>query len=986
MTAPLPLSPPLREAERLSALYRYEILDTPPEKELDDLVHLAAYICHTPIAVISLVDSNRQWFKSKIGLTATETSRYIAFCAHTILSPDILIVPDALEDERFVTNPLVTGNPHIRFYCGAPLVTSDGYRIGTLSVIDHVPRTLSAEQQETLQTLSRQVIKHWMLDRSLKDVTHAHRSLAEAHDQLRRSEEKFRALNESSPSAIFIYRDDRIVYANQAAASISGYSIEELLTMDIWKMTHPDFLPFLQARARATQESDIGPAHYEFQIITKDGQMRWLDFTAATIDYEGRPARLATGYDITARRQTERKLAEREGMLQQIFDAEPECVKLLAAGGILLNMNRAGLAMLEADTPEQVMNQCIYPLITEPYRSRFQALTERVFQGESGILEFEILGLKGGHRWLESHAAPMRGKTGTVTALLSVTRDITEHKRTSALLETDKRVLELIASGAALTEVLERLCRMFEDMSPGLLSSILLLDQDRLCLRHGAAPSLPPAYRAAIDGERIGPGAGSCGTAAYLRRQIVVTDIANDPLWTGYRELALKHQLGACWSTPIFSKDSSVLGTFAMYYREPRSPGAHDLQIIEHATKLASIAIERARAEEELRVSEERFALAVRGTNDGIWDWNIPSNEDYLSPRWKELLGFEDDELPNHADSFITRLHPEDLPRAQEAVRAHLEHRVPYDLEVRLRHKDGSYRWFRSRGQAVWDKTNKPVRMAGAITDITDRKRDFDALQEAYRHLQVLSREVWIAEEKERSRLSRELHDEFGQLLSALKLEVTRIANNLANKPALKPSVVRKKLTVASDMVDRLFPSLRRVIQGLRPPVLDELGILPAIQTLANEAQERSGLQCRVMADQEDFGKSFGPELEGALFRITQELLTNIVRHSKSTTATITLSCTDGLIYLTAQDDGQGFKVDSLSLKRRFGLRGVRERAELLGGKVEIQSEQGQGTAVTVSIPVSPTLQGNGSTVPSVSSRSPTSASKKKRQRHGKEV
>lgn len=157
----------MNDAARVAALQKYAILDTEPERAFDDLTLLASYVCKTPIALISLIDENRQWFKSKVGLSASETSRDVAFCATAIQQSDLFVVPDALEDDRFRTNPLVISEPYIRFYAGAPLINEDGYALGTLCVIDQTPRELGVDQKAALKALSRLVLSQMEFRRNL---------------------------------------------------------------------------------------------------------------------------------------------------------------------------------------------------------------------------------------------------------------------------------------------------------------------------------------------------------------------------------------------------------------------------------------------------------------------------------------------------------------------------------------------------------------------------------------------------------------------------------------------------------------------------------------------------------------------------------------------------------------------------------------------------------------------------------------------------
>ena len=173
MIAPTAFPVPQNETDRLRALRSYKILDTKPEERFDELTQLAAIICGVPISLITLIDADRQWFKSKVGLEIEETPRAQAFCTHAIMQPQMFVVEDAAKDQRFASNPLVTGDPHIRFYAGAPLATPDGHLLGTMCVIDREPGTLTADQKKALEILGRQVIANMELRTNLRELKEA---------------------------------------------------------------------------------------------------------------------------------------------------------------------------------------------------------------------------------------------------------------------------------------------------------------------------------------------------------------------------------------------------------------------------------------------------------------------------------------------------------------------------------------------------------------------------------------------------------------------------------------------------------------------------------------------------------------------------------------------------------------------------------------------------------------------------------------------
>ena len=289
--------------------------------------------------------------------------------------------------------------------------------------------------------------------------------------------------------------------------------------------------------------------------------------------------------------------------------------------------------------------------------------------------------------------------------------------------------LKMILLGAPLNEVLTTITRLIEAHSTGILCSIFLLDEDGLHLRYGVAGSLPEAYRAAVDGISIGPNVGSCGTAAYLRQPVFVSDIASDPRWAKFRHFALQNGLRSAWSTPIMSRDGELLGTFCIYYHEVRDPGPADIKLIEDASRIAGIAIERDRSQTALtRAFEqiEKSEAQLRHIVDAIPQMIAVLNPDgtilYMNQTMLDYTGLTTEEVMAK-DVRGRAFNPEDVARFRGERLGSLSRDVPFQNEKRILRKDGQYRWFLIHYNPLLDDQGRVIRWYATGTDIDDRVR-----------------------------------------------------------------------------------------------------------------------------------------------------------------------------------------------------------------------------------------------------------------------
>jgi len=821
----------------------------------------------------------------------------------------------------------------------------------------------------------------------IRDITER----KQAEEALRRSQKKLRDVIETIPTMAFVTRPDGSnEFVSQRWVQYSGLSAEDTAGSG-WQTTiHSNDIEQHLMKWRAALASGE-PFENELRHRSANGEYRW--FLIRAVPLRGEQGNIVKWYgtltDIEDRKRAEEELSREQQRFMDIVNSVEGIVWEADAETFAFSFVSKQAERILGYPAEQWLEQPTFwkdHLHPEDRDWAVRFCVKATAEKRSHDFEYRMIAADGRVVWLRDLVTVVV-EAGHPTRLRGVMVDMTERKRAESLLGAEKRLLEMIATGVPLNEILNALCLAIEEYEVGTLASVLLLNSDGVHLKSVAGPNLPNSWTRQMEKLPIGPCAGSCGTAAYRKLPVIVSDIATDSLWDvpEHRASALKHGLRASWSNPVLSSDGKVLGTFCMYYREKRSPNPRDLELIELATHLARVAIERDRAAEALRASEQvargqvealTYSLDVLATApapdkflgqmlstigrllgaQSVILWLLDeSNESLVLRAWAQGTNFAKAD-PEHPfiknssswkeDPGLRELFFSGAPVACEDV----EH-DPYtssDLRDYLK-STGTKKFLRI-----------PTMVGGRVKGFIGirhgqrppyRPEEIE-LAQALAHQAMLaiqlnefaeqSRQSAILEE--RNRMARDIHDTLAQGFTGVIVQLESAEDAMAS---CRHKEANKHLRRAGELARRSLNEARRSVHALRPQALQGSNFWEALKGIVKNTTAGTTLRTRF----ELRGKLRHLPLvwQENLLHIGQEALTNALKYARPRHFETRLIFNSKEFRLELRDDGDGFKVKHQH--DGLGLAGMRERTEQMRGNLKIASTRGKGTTIVVTVP-----------------------------------
>ncbi|MBV9791781.1 MAG: PAS domain S-box protein, partial [Chloroflexi bacterium] len=562
----------------------------------------------------------------------------------------------------------------------------------------------------------------------------AQQELARAESEA--SEQRYRSLIEAMPQMVWTARPDGYTdYFNQRWYNYTSLSVEQSLNW-AWQSTiHPDDAE--RCLAVWTEAIETGqPYEIEYRLRRgSDGAYRWhlgralplRDRSGAIVKWFG------TCTDIDDQKRAESAIRDSQERLNLVVRATNDAIWDwdLLTNEVLWNEATSRLFGYHAGTFHTTANWWHEHIHPEDQERIYGGIHATIDSGEHAWQdEYRFRRTDGSYAYVLDRGYVIYDQAGRPARMIGAMTDLSKRREAEALVNGQKRLLEMIALGAPLADVLNALALLIEEQSSGALCAILLLHESGAYLTYAAAPSIPDSYKQAVEQIPVAEDLGSCGSAVFLREQVIVTDIATDPRWAGFADLAVEHGLRACWSTPIMSSIGEVLGSFAMYYREPRGPAPFDQQLIEIATHISGIAIERDRTSGALQNALQRLTFHVENTPLAMIEWD----QHFRVLRWSQeaerIFGWQAHEVLGKSPSDWPFVYPDDVEMVANVI-ARMLSGVERRTVTTNRNftKDGRVihcGWYSS---ALLDSAGNPVSVLSLVEDVTARRQAEESLR-----------------------------------------------------------------------------------------------------------------------------------------------------------------------------------------------------------------------------------------------------------------
>jgi len=782
-------------------------------------------------------------------------------------------------------------------------------------------------------------------------VAHDVTGRVHAEKELRKSNERFYYAAKAATEALWEWDlETGQFYASEAYTDIFGWKVSESRTFDEWhEYIHPlDRDETIRSYYSALADPNVSLWKKEYRYLKSDGTYApVIDKASILRNASGQTIRVVGAIqDLTEQKKSEEDIRLSNERFRILSRATSDAIY---DWNIITGEVYWGDAIfhLFGFPPGEIDLKKWEEQIHLSDRSRISKSLEAALKDPLCELwkeEYRFGTASGAFRFVLDRAFILRDDSGNATRVIGSMQDITERHNSEQLLSLEKTIFELSTNPKLeFRNIVLTLLKGIEELNEDAYTSVVLL-RDNETVEPLVAPRIPRSYSDAFYGDRIGPRAGSCGAAMYHKKMVVVEDIATNPVWDEYRELALSHGLVSCWSIPIIHSAGQVMGSFAIYYRKKREPRKEEIDVFERIGSILRVLMENHWFINHIKEANERFDIMMKATHDLVWDWNLENNVIYRDEiGLKKVYGINDKSSIEDFNSWLERIHPEDHNRVATVITEILQSkkRNNFDVEYRFRRDDGTYSNVYDRGIILRNSDGKPLRMIGAAQDVTERKRLQQELLDGELEKQKAINQATVdTQEQERSEIGKELHDNVNQVLTTTKLYLDLSLSS----PELKDELIQKSTRNIINVINEI----RQLSRSLMDPSIGDLGLVASINDLVENINLTRKLHVKLQTD-----RRLEPLLDAnqklTVFRIIQETLNNAIRHAKATIVSIKINVRKSEIHLTIEDDGVGF--DLQSIKKGAGLKNIQNRIYLINGTYSIETAPGKGCKIIIKFP-----------------------------------